>query len=343
MPPLGNGSVSDSHLAEERRASPLAIFDANHGQRNWAHTGFTSREMHTNFVGVMELLCRLGCLCATTAGEPLSECLPRARLLVIPTSTGDYDRSRKCWHSSPAQLFTSEDIREVLSFVDKGGRLLAFGYRFGDSFTRSNLRELFSPLGCLLNDDAVLDLQLLRKTFPLDSYFDTAGNDLPLRWSAKGVEAVRWRTTATFTILPGSKAVPLAVSAGGNCIAFDRGLRRISFASLPVAVAGVHGRGRFALFGGPHVFETGSYGLLTSHNNARFLQNVLRWLLHDGPPKLESQPTGHHALGTFFFNRRLEVETDIQVQRDQQTIAYVERVLRQTGILKALDRPHWLP
>lgn len=343
MPPLGTGSVSDSNLAEDRPAPPLAIFDANHGQRNWAHTGFSSREMHTNFVGVMELLCRLGCLCATTAGESLSLCLPRARLLVIPTATGEYDRSRKCWHPCPAQLFTSEDIREVLSFVQNGGRLLAFGYRFGDSFTRSNLRELFSPLGCLLNDDAVLDLQLLRKTFPLDSYFDTAGNDLPLRWSAKGVEAVRWRTTATFTILPGSKAVPLAVSAGGNCISFDRSLRRISFTSLPVAVAGVHGQGRFALFGGPHVFETGSYGLLTSQSNARFLQNVLRWLLDDCSPCLETTPTSHHALGTFFFNRRLEVETEVRAQRDQQTIAYVERVLRQTGILKALDRPHWLP
>lgn len=323
--------------------SPLVLFDSNHGQRNWAQTGFSSREMHTNFVGVMELLCRLGCVCTTTSGEPFSQCLPRARLLVIPTSTGEYDRPRKCWRPCPDQLFTSEDIREVLNFLQSGGRLLAFGYRFGDSFTRSNLRELFSPLGCLLNDDAVLDLQLLRKIYPLDSYFDTAGSDLPLRWAGTGVEAVRWRTTATFTILPGANAVPLAVSAGGNCIAFDRSLRRISFASLPVAVAGVHGRGRFALFGGPHVFETGSFGLLTSESNARFLQNVLRWLLNDGATCLEMTPTCHHALGTFLFNRRLEVETEVRDQRDQQTIAYVERVLRQTGILKALDRPHWLP
>lgn len=343
MPPLANCSALDSSRSTQQAASPLALFDSKHGQNRWAETGFTSREMHTNFVGVMELLCRLGCVCATTAGESFSQCLPRARILVVPTSTGEYDRSHKCWKPCASQLFTSEEIRAVLDFVQNGGSLLAFGYRFGDSFTRSNLRELFSPFGCLLNDDAVVDLQLLRKTYPLDSYFDTAGSDLPLQWSANGVETVRWRTTATFTILPGSTAVPLALSAGGNCISFDRSLRRISFSSLPVAVAGVHGRGRFALFGGPHVFETGSYGLLTSHHNARFLQNVLRWLLDDQPPNLISSPTGHHALGTFLFNRRLEVESDVRAQRDQQTIAYVERVLRQTGILKALDRPHWLP
>jgi len=325
------------------RSGPLALFDSSHGQRNWAQTGFSSREMQTNFAGVMELLCRLGCVCATTASDPLSTSLPRTRLLVIPTSTGEYNRSRKCWTPRSDLLFTGGDIQDVLKFVQDGGRLLAFGYRFGDSFTRSNLRELFSPLGCLLNDDAVLDLQLLRATYPLDAYFDTPGNELPLQWSATAVTTVRWRTTATFTILPGANVVPLALSAGGKCISFDRSLRCIRFSSLPVAVAGQSGRGRFALFGGPHVFETGTYGLLTSHDNARFLQNVLRWLLDDGPPGLQPRPTTHHALGTYFFNRQLEVEREVQAQRDQHTIAYVERILRQTGIIKALDRPYWLP
>jgi hypothetical protein len=273
----------------------------------------------------------------------MSPSLIRAKLLVIPPSTGEYNRTRKCWHQRPDLLFTSDDIRDIVKFVQNGGRLLVFGYRFGDSFTRSNLRELCSAFGCLINDDAVIDLQLLRATYPLDAYFDTPGNTLPLPWSATGVRSVRWRTMATFTILPGANAVPLALSAGGNCISFDRSLRRISFASLPVAVAGIHGRGRFALFGGPHVFETGTYGLLTSHDNARFLQNVLRWLLEKNGSDLQVNPTKHHALGTFFFNRRLEVEQDAQTHRDQRTIAYVERVLRQTGILKALERPHWLP
>jgi hypothetical protein len=196
----------------------------------------------------------------------------------------------------------------------------------------------------MLRNDLAPLFRLGKLTFTPAAKRSLSGCDLAeALLSYTGVETVRWRTTATFTILPGSKAVPLAVSAGGNCISFDRSLRRISFASLPVAVAGVHGRGRFALFGGPHVFETGSYGLLTSNHNARFLQNVLRWLLDDRPPILESKPTRHHAFGTFFFNPRLEVESEVRAQRDQQTIAYVERVLRQTGILKALDRPHWLP
>ena len=83
--------------------------------------------------------------------------------------------------------------------------------------------------------------------------------------------------------------------------------------------------------------------MLTSHDNARFLQNVLRWLLDEGPADLHVEPTVHHALGTFYFNHGLEITRQDTGHGDQQTVAYVERVLRRTGILKALDRPQWLP
>ena len=340
-PPLS--SASPSNLIRLSQRTPLAVFDASHGQPNWSQTGFTSREMHTNYAGVMELLCRLGCICAPTGLEPLPELLGRARLLVIPPSTGRYNSAKKCWLPQPEALFTAEHLRQILSFVQDGGRLLAFAYRFGDSFTSSNLRELIGPLGCILNDDAVIDLQLLRNTHPLDAFFDTPRMLLPLAWSHDRVNTVRWRTTATFTILPGANVRPLALSAGGSCISFNRSLRRISFSSLPVAVAGQSGRGRFAMFGGPHAFETGAFGLLTSHDNARFLQNVLRWLLDDGPADLHVEPTAHHALGTFFFTNGLEITRENCSHGDHQTIAYVERTLRRTGILKALDRPQWLP
>jgi len=292
---------------------------------------------------MMELLCRLGCTCVPSGLEPLPDLLNRARLLVVPPSTGRYNTAKKCWQPQPDALFTAEHIRDILRFVQEGGRLLAFAYRFGDSFTNSNLRELLSPLGCLLNDDAVVDLQLLRNTHPLDVYFDTPQILLPLGWSRQRVTTVRWRTMATFTILPGVNVRPLALSAGGSCISFNRSLRRISFASLPVAIAGQLGRGRFALFGGPHAFETGGFGLLTSHDNARFLQNVLRWLLDEGPADLQVEPTIHHALGTFYFNNGLEITRQDTGHGEQQTVAYVERVFRRTGILKALDRPQWLP
>jgi hypothetical protein len=321
----------------------LVVFDASHGQPNWSQTGFTSREMHTNFAGVMELLCRFGCTCSPTGLEPLPELLARARLLVIPPPAGSYNSLNKCWTPAAANLFNAETIREILQFVQDGGRLLAFAYRFGDSFTASNTREFMAPLGCLLNDDAVLDLQLLRKTPALNAYFDTPKSLLPLAWASEEVNTVRWRTMATFSILPGANVQPLALSAGGRCIGFNRSLRRISFSSLPIAVAGTQGRGRFILCGGPHVFETGTYGLLASHDNARFLQNILRWLLDNGDPCLTVDAPPHHSLGTFFFNHRLEIEHGVEAQKDRQTIAYVEKVLRETGILKALNRPKWSP
>jgi len=53
--------------------------------------------------------------------------------------------------------------------------------------------------------------------------------------------------------------------------------------SLPIAVAGRHGRGRYVLFGGPHAFETGASGLLHHSRNTRFLEKVFQWLLSEAP------------------------------------------------------------
>src|SRR5208337_913441 len=100
--------------------SALTVFDASHGQANWAQTGFTSREMHTNFAGVMELLCRLGCTCSSTAGRPLSPLLARASLLVIPPPTGSYDKSDHSWRAQPDSLFSGLEIAEILSFLHGG-------------------------------------------------------------------------------------------------------------------------------------------------------------------------------------------------------------------------------
>lgn len=322
---------------------PVAVFDAGHGQPNWAQTGFTSREMHTNFAGLMEMICRLGCRCATSRKSLSVAGLSKSKLLVIPPPTGRYNAVKECWLPQTESLFSTETVRDVLRFIQNGGRLLVFAYRFGDSFTQSNLRELINPLGCLLNDDAVINLQTLRDTNPLEMFFDTSPILLPLPWSVEGVSTVRWRTMATFTILPGSQARPLALSAGGNCISFNRTFRKISFASLPIAVAGLHGRGRFVLFGGPHAFEAGRFGLLTCCDNAQFLQNVLRWLLSDSPPNLVPSPNAHHSDGTFFFNHGLDVIRVNDPNGDPHTVLYVERLLRRTGVLRALRRAKWMP
>src|SRR5437016_4333090 len=49
VPPDSSSENPDNPRVEQ--SPPLALFDTNHGQRNWAQTGFNSREMHTNFVG----------------------------------------------------------------------------------------------------------------------------------------------------------------------------------------------------------------------------------------------------------------------------------------------------
>ena len=99
--------------------------------------------------------------------------------------------------------------------------------------------------------------------------------------------------------------------------------------------------------GYPRRFHNVNHGLVCSfgigtNDNGRFMQNVVRWLLNDGQPDLQVVPTAHHALGTFFFNNYLEIIRGEDRHTSQQTVAYVERVLRRTGVLKALDRPGWL-
>ncbi len=323
-------------------AAPAALFDASHGQPNWAQTGFTSRQLDTNFAGVTEQLCRMGFRCRSTHGQQLTACLPGTRLLVIPPPTGRYNARKERWQRVPTSLFSPGELRDVLGYVQEGGRLLAFSYRFGDSFTGTNLSALTAPLGCQLNDDAVIDLRQLRGTPPLQLYFDTDPDGLPLSWARIGVTLVRWRPMATFTILPGAMAWPLARSRGGGCISFDRSLRQISFESLPVAVVGKYGTGKFVLVGGPHVFETGTVGLLNAADNTRLLANVLRWLVSDKPATCPPADIkiGTSPSSTGIADPLSRVVADGQGER---TVAYVERVLRRTGVLKALGQAKWFP
>ncbi len=335
-----NGSSPARHDSKSALDIPVALFDASHGQPNWAQTGFTSREMHTNFAGMTEMLCRLGFQCRTTEGEPLAQHLPKAKLLVLPSPTGRYDVRRERWRCDPGTLFAQQQVQAILNFLESGGCLLAFAYRFGDSFTQTNLGDVFAPLGCRLNDDAVIDASAVRQVHPLEIYFDTPTESLPLSWSRAGVTAVRWRPAATFTLVPADNIWPLVLSTGGRCLSFNRTLRCISFESLPLAVAGRHGRGRFALFGGPHLFESSPLGLLAHGDNTKFLNNVIGWLLKENeaveapensnttPAIPESQPGLAHVESYGIGER---------------TIASVERVLRKTGILKALCRAKWMP
>jgi hypothetical protein len=92
------------------------------------------------------------------------------------------------------------------------------------------------------------------------------------------------------------------------------------------------------LFGGPHVFETSPLGLLANQDNARFLENTLHWLLSDNLDE---------PVDRFQSNRspsECERLTRVECQGEgERTITSVERLLRRTGVLKALGRAKWMP
>jgi len=316
------------------------LFDESHGQAHWCQTGFTSRQRHTNFAGMAALFERLGADCHSQRHKPLD--LAPARLLVIPPPTGQYNPGGECWRLDPAALFTPDEICQILDYLRRGGRVLAFAYRFGDSFTQTNLGQLFAPLGCLLNDDAVVDLERVRTTHPLQSLFVTERDLLPLGWAAHGIERVAWRYMATFTVLPGADAHALVYSPGGSCVSYNRTHRQISFYSLPIAVAGRHGRGRYVLFGGPHAFETGASGLLHHSRNTRFLEKVFQWLLSEAPLQeggasgsLEGEQERLKRTADQNWRRFCQVQDEGDAE---STVAVVERLLQETGTLRALGK-----
>ena len=89
------------HSTPSPQGAPFAgqtvLFDATHGQPNWGETGYSSREMHSNFAGLAQVLCRLGCTCVALNERPLTKLLGQAKLLVIPPPTGRYHARKQCW------------------------------------------------------------------------------------------------------------------------------------------------------------------------------------------------------------------------------------------------------
>ena len=324
--------------------SGFALFDDSHGQPHWSQTGFPSRELGTNFSGIAAAFIQRGVDCRPCSGERLVDCLSGARVLVMPPPTGIYDPNEERWMAAQQCHLTPTEVAAVVQFLDDGGSLLAFGYRFGDSFTACNLNLLFGALGCRINDDAVIDLARLRVDHPLLFHFECAEPCLSSDRLADEVTRVLWRSVATFTIGPTCSAQPIAVSPGGRCISYDRMRRCISCQALPIAVAGTRGRGRFALFGGPHQFETGPYGLLTAADNSCFLGNLIDWLLDGGENPESSQASlavpSFHAPASEQYRSLLEVHP---VGVGAHTVGFLEQLLHESGVLKALARPLWMP
>ena len=68
---------------------PVALFDASHGQANWAQTGFPSRQMHPNFACLTEIFCRLGFQCRSINGQSLTPQLAQLDTRSSEETSGD--------------------------------------------------------------------------------------------------------------------------------------------------------------------------------------------------------------------------------------------------------------
>ena len=112
-------------------------------------------------------------------------------------------------------------------------------------------------------------------------------------------------------------------------------------------MAGESGRGRFILVGGPHVFETGPFGLLGAADNRRFLQNALSWLLNDESGKLEcATPVREPDLAALHALRDEQWRDMTQIEATgggEATVVFIEGLLKESGVLRALAHAKWMP
>jgi len=80
--------------------------------------------------------------------------------------------------------------------------------------------------------------------------------------------------------------------------------------------------------------------LLSRADNTRFLKNTIHWLLGDDPVEPGAFPESSVWCGS----EKTEFPTLIDGRAGgERTIASIERVLRKTGVLKALSRAKWMP
>ena len=254
------------------------LFDSAHGQKNWIQTGFYPRQMSSTFSGLAKLFQELGFSCMDHRDRLVSAYLTEVQMLVIPSPTGHFNDSTQQWERDESSLFTPPEIGDILSFLESGGGLVAFTYRFGDSFTKTNLRELTAALGCILNDDVIVDLELLRNTRPFHTSFQTPADCIVQDWARNGVSSVVWRPVSSFTMIVRSPAQPVVLSPK-NCVSVSLDGHRISHESVPICVAGKYGKGAYMLFGGPQAFESSVKGFLDLPGNIKFMSNTLNWLI----------------------------------------------------------------
>lgn len=323
-----------------------AFFDVEHGQQNWKTTGFFARTITGSFSGLTDILSELRI--ESWSGSDLHNSLDDSKIIVIPPPAGTFNRAESQWEPLPAHFFTESDVERILEFVHAGGRLLAFSYRFGDSFAKSNLKELFLPMGCLIQDTAAINLDsFVNEMHPLAVPFETDSEHLPLLDENQSLpDSVHWRSMATLSILPNSNSFPIAVTPP-RCITFEPQSFRILHKPQMIAVGGHYGDGRFALFGGPHVFETTGYGLLREGSNHLFAKQVLEWLISHSPsPK---QISFANETVTAFESDLKPMQTlwkGVQNAQSAQAkgdlmVQFISQICHRTGIMAPVGEKIW--
>jgi len=328
------------------------LVDNHHGQPNWGQTGFPVRGLHTTLFGFVGQLAKNGFECSSLESNLSTEGLQDSRGLVIPSPTGRFNELTCGWESHEKSLFSGAEIDALLRFLRSGGSLLAFAYRFGDPFTKTNLGSVFAPLGCILNDEATIARDLLGKDHPLYTTFETTTDNLGTAWASQRVNSLRWRPVTTFSILSGYPAHPV-VFAPRHCVRLRWPGRQVVYGAAPICVAGRFGNGRFILLGGPHILESDGLGLLDTADNREFAANLINWLFlqrdsvnegceHSHRPPLESAPADgvanvDEAAGLW---HAMSYATTNQ-EKERTFVRFVEFLLTQTTMLAIHTRNAW--
>lgn len=210
-----------------------------------------------------------------------------ADVLVIANATSEKNAEEERWRLPTPSAFTPEEIAELEAWVRKGGSLLLIA---DHTPWPGAAAELAAAFGAELHNGAARDTArpppeaFRRVEGTLRPHAITNGSS-----SAGRVDAVVTFTGHAFRRLdtPGAGELEPLLVFPESAVLFQpevwgatEGTRRTPVPGWWQGAAGLHGRGRVALFGEAAMFRvlTEEAGLPAGAQNARLVRNTMRWL-----------------------------------------------------------------
>ncbi len=160
-----------------------------------------------------------------------------------------------------ASTFTQEEIGVIVEYVHRGGGLVMMSSSGGDKTLQTNLNDISTKFGFILNDDIVSDESnnVKYNTVPIITEFPSS----PF--------------TANLSELHFPDTCSIEIEGESDAIINTSRLAKPP--ETPLVVTSAFGEGRVVLFGSHKMFQDRVLGGIESANNSLFATRIFRWVV----------------------------------------------------------------